>query len=126
MEKLKYWKESAGKINITTVPGDFRVAICAEESHARRIVAAVNACEGIDTEILAALPLNFKQHAIEFDRIKAQNARLLEALKDYENHISTLYPWALSEPLNSIHAKARAAIAEAENTEPPHTRATII
>lgn len=50
-------------------------------ANAKRIVACVNACEGIDTEILESLPLGFKEHANENEQLKAINAQMLEALK---------------------------------------------
>jgi len=41
-----------------------------EEEEARRIVAAVNACEGIDTETLEELVVQFGE------KLRAENARL--------------------------------------------------
>lgn len=127
MEKLKYWKEFAGKINITTTPGDFRVAVCAEESCARRIVACMNATEGIETEWLelhkvAPIVNDLKTMHTDFATLRAQNARLLEALKnllDFPQDI--LDAWektGATITLTALHfQQARAAIAEAEKTE---------
>lgn len=112
------------------VIGKVRITKGAIEANAHRIVACVNACEGIETETLQGFEgAEFNQVlklCQQIDTVTKQNARLLEALKGYESHITKNFPWDLSEPLNTIHKAARAAIAEAENTEPPHTRATII
>ena len=90
------------------------------KANARRIVACVNACEGIDTEVLEALPLNFKQHAIEFEILKAQNARLLEALKGFAEYTGEMiYPVSWQDVVRETGEKARAAISEAEQTTAP-------
>ena len=85
----------------------------------RRINACLNACEGIETGILEALPLNFKQHAIEFSRLQHENARLLDALKEItENLQETGGGFAVGEGnIKDAWNTARAAIAETEITE---------
>ena len=87
------------------------------EEDARRIVACVNACEGIETEVLEALPLNFKQHAIEFEILKAQNARLLEALKELVN--ATSDDFAAAYGFEVERNNAFKVISEAEKTTAP-------
>lgn len=57
-----------------------------KEANARRIVAAVNACEGIETEILEAGTMGEIGTAIrtmdtENERLRQQNAELVQALK---------------------------------------------
>ena len=50
--------------------------------NARRLVAAWNACDGLETELLETLPLNFKAHALQCADLRAQNAALLAAVKE--------------------------------------------
>lgn len=58
------------------------------KANARRIVAAVNACEGIGTEWLEKHKLEFTGKAIDKIHIlKAQNARMLAALREIQSEI---------------------------------------
>lgn len=69
---MKYWVYD----NLDRVVG-----LSKDKETARRIVAAVNACEGIETEWLEKHKLEFTGSAIDkIHALKAQNARLLEAL----------------------------------------------
>lgn len=72
-------------------------------------------------DLVIDMMIQFRQE--EIGQLQAQNARLLDALEKITS-------WAEQEVgfWNDEHPieAARAAIAEAENTEPPHTRATII
>lgn len=52
------------------------------EDIVRRIVATWNACEGLETELLETLPLNFKAHALQYADLRTQNAALLAAVKE--------------------------------------------
>lgn len=47
----------------------------------RRIVAAVNACQGIETNMLEVLPMGFKEHAMTMERIAELEECLQETLK---------------------------------------------
>jgi len=63
-------------------------AVNADESNARRIVACVNACEGVDTGLLENNPAPFSELRSERDYLAAQNATLLAALKiNHQWHI---------------------------------------
>ena len=67
-----------------------------EKKFAHRIVASFNACEGIPIEALESpnpMPLIFQdiQVAIKFERLKAVNAQMLEALQDAEIQIEYLH-----------------------------------
>ena len=94
-----------------------------DEDAARRIVAAVNACEGIDTESLETIQtinignyFNLKRKTVaELDRLRQKNAELLEALKGVCDNMG----WD-DDTLDHIEyvRAARAAIAEAEQHEP--------
>lgn len=92
--------------------GNPSMALEFAEETARRIVAAANACEGIETGILEALPMNFKEHALELDKLKTQNARLLKALKRI---VAAQNTEQRKKDFSDAIAEARAAIAEAEN-----------
>lgn len=80
----EYWVISANGAEIACL--DY-------EEDARRIVACVNACEGIETEDLEGAELaKFCEDRLwqigENDRLSAQNTRLLEALKELVNATS--------------------------------------
>ena len=75
------------------------IGIICDKANARRIVAAVNACAGISTEMLEALPSGKiarlkkeRDEAIvdkmavmmEMDRLRAENERLRDALGKIE------------------------------------------
>ncbi len=90
------------------------------ECNARRIVAAVNACEGIETEMLELAGNGIWQQSesrfdamiAELDGLRQQNAELLEALKG----IIEIGKRDMSNPkYDGYFNAARAAIAEAEN-----------
>lgn len=82
-----------------------------EIENRRRIIACVNKCEGIPTYVLDGLTLNFLEHAAELERLKAQNARLLEALKYSLEAVEAMASFGKSKP---VIARIKAAIAEAE------------
>lgn len=46
----------------------------------RRLCAAWNACEGLETELLEGLPLNFKAHALQCAELREENARLRQQI----------------------------------------------
>lgn len=75
----KYHKINASQYDIIA-PGDMRVAIAGTDLNARRIVACLNACDGIPTKELEALPLEFGVMG-EIDRLRKQIERLREALE---------------------------------------------
>lgn len=108
--------EPTGMYEVFANGGEDIICI-ANKANALRIVACVNACEGIETEILEALPLNFKQHAIEFEILKAQNARLLEALKELVN--ATSDDFAAAYGFEVERNNAFKIISEAEKTTAP-------
>lgn len=80
------------------------------EANARRIVACVNACEGISTEALKHRGHLLKAEDSTAQRLNAERAELLEALKGLLDAL----PSATTHP--AIKA-ARAAIAKAEGKE---------
>ena len=104
-----------------------------DKANARRIVAAVNACEGIETEWLET-GVNLKSQIndatkernkaynavmaeiVEKEFLRAQNARLLEALKEItETLLESDGGFAVGEGnIKDAWNTARAAIAEAE------------
>ncbi len=57
---------------------------------ARRIVAAWNACEGLETELLETLPLNFKAHAMQCAAMREENATLRAAVLEMERMLPVL------------------------------------
>lgn len=107
-----------------------------DKANARRIVACVNACEGIPTELLeqgAGFWEKSNSHDQERDAAFADllrvNARLLEALKEIVSPISYMRERLrdgerfngreailLSHSVEYIKGIARAAISEAEKT----------
>ncbi len=129
------------------VIGKVRITKGAIEANARRIVAAVNATAPLKLEVLESLAEHAGGHNLldgaswkneatihaklnnqawdKVEQLQAQNARLLEALKRIVYHHDEQTRSTVEYLDFALHA-ARAAIAEAEKTEPPHTRATII
>ena len=55
-----------------------------------------------------------KEIVRELDRLNAEKADLLAALKGLDDFIAKQYPWALSQPFKGLVESARAAIAKAE------------
>lgn len=54
--------------------------LCTDEEYDaiyRRIVACVNSCEGIETEMLETIPLGFKKHATDIDRLKTALLKII-------------------------------------------------
>lgn len=103
----------------------------ANKANARRIVAAVNACEGIPTELLeqgAGFWAKSNSHDEErdaaFSDLLRVNARLLEALRDIAKRLpetdaipeSEYCPEKDYNTLIRIHKTATAAISETEKT----------
>ena len=80
------------------------------EANARRLVACLNACEGISTEALEGddAPRKLRE---DRDLLLAQRDELLEALKGVMNNCLD------SDGLAEAYAIARAAIAKATNHE---------
>ena len=92
------------------------------EEDARRIGACVNACEGIETETLEAGNMGEIGMAIrtmdnENARLYAENARLLEALKELVN--ATSDDFAAAYGFEVERNNAFKVIAEAEKTTAP-------
>jgi len=56
-----------------------------ENDFARRVCATWNACEGLETELLEGLPLNFKAHALQCADLREENTRLRAAVAEMEN-----------------------------------------
>lgn len=65
-----------------------------ENEFARRLVASYNACEGVPIEILEVLPIDFIEQGqkIVNERLKAQNAQLLEALQEVVEYFGLNHP----------------------------------
>ena len=84
------------------------------KANARRIVAAVNATAWIETETLELLP-NGLASPDENNRLQAQNARLLEALREIQSEIPKNPKFALTAIIKEI---IDAVLAEAENQPP--------
>ncbi len=94
---------------------DFICTLTDKET-ARRIVACLNACEGLSTEGLELMP-SFAKHTIErVAQLKAQNAGLVEALTQIRDHMDMEgYGHEAWKNLALEMAEvARTAIAEAE------------
>lgn len=96
-----------------------------ENEFARRLVAAYNACEGISTETLESehanqVLTNFASTVTEMDRLKAQNAQLLDAIKDiHKISISTdggAFGLGFSDVLHEIELLAAETITEKTET----------
>lgn len=104
-----------------------------DKANARRIVAAVNAVEGIETELLERLPQEgWKSIAaanLAFtQQLEAQNAQLLQALKNLNSRAARdaeIYAPEGNEPIWAFIQDAADAIAETETTDHDHTQAKI-
>lgn len=82
------------------------------KANARRIVACVNACEGIQTEMLELFGAEFwEKESKEIEQLQAQNERLLEALKYSLEAMESVASFGKTKP---VIARIRATIAEAE------------
>jgi len=74
-----------------------------ENDFARRVCATWNACEGLETELLEGLPLNFKAHALQCADLREENTRLRAAVAEMEKMLPVLerldesYPTLLKE-----------------------------
>lgn len=69
---------------IYSVPTGERIDIYLSRANASRIVACVNACEGVESDKIRRLiedGAHFEAFGRELDRVKAINADLLEALE---------------------------------------------
>lgn len=82
-----------------------------KEKNARRIVACVNACAGLDTELLEAL--GDTQLSAVYDRLRGQRDKALEFLKKALDAMSTNDDEGLFEHVQSV-MDMRAFIAEVE------------
>jgi len=77
------WYVVSNRGHICEMMGPFGYDV--NKANARRIVACVNACEGIETSWLEKHKLQFTGHAIdEIQKLRAENARILAALKEIE------------------------------------------
>ncbi len=104
---MRYW--------VSDFDGRFILAT-SDKEFARRIVAAVNAVEGIETETLEKLVVQFGEKLrAENAAMRATNARLLEALKTIQSYDegNGCCPYGCDCP-----TIAKSAIAEAENQSP--------
>lgn len=81
----KIYKGDDGSIYIEPVPNKgsciAKMLGPNREDNARRIVACVNACKGIETNMLEVLPMGFRDHAMTMDRIAELENCLQETLK---------------------------------------------
>ena len=106
--------------------------LCNDAEHIaiyRRIVAAVNACQGIETNMLEVLPMGFKEHAMTMERIAELEECLQETLKalkeasdlsDNEGSDYTEeYREAIEKAENILMQKGPAGILTANNTPIP-------
>jgi len=121
---------SAGEFGIEIVSADGNVIAdnqtyypaAISEPDARRIVAAVNACAGLSTDLLekAALTaahiearerLSFCTQKIEEERdqLMLQNAQLLAALRDVISWVPGREKWHTDEPIKAVE-RARAVM----------------
>lgn len=121
---------SAGEFGIEIVSADGNVIAdnqtyypaAISEPDARRIVAAVNACAGLSTDLLekAALTaahieererLSFCTQKIEEERdqLQQQNAQLLAALRDVISWVPGREKWHTDEPIKAVE-RARAVM----------------
>lgn len=101
------------------------------EANASRIVACWNACEGISTEALVAMPTPFsKLLSAEFTDVVAQRDALLAALEIAQDTLDNVqgdinpergYADELEAEVSLALGTARAAIAEAKAALPPLT-----
>ena len=81
------WKTEGEGIHAIIRGGDativavrHRLPADVHEANARRIVACVNACEGVDTELLEIRPVPFSELREERDSLLKQRDVLLDAL----------------------------------------------
>lgn len=88
------WKESFGGVMTVAKPYQ-QIAKCGDPLNARRIVACVNACEGISTDALDLNPYGVKDAVVEManalaerDDLRAENQRLREALEAINARVS--------------------------------------
>lgn len=83
------------------------------EANARRIVACVNACSGIQTDLLEALP-DFEKAGVQtINQVMLQRDELLAALHD----LLADYDNGVTDTESVLLAKCRAAIAKATGKE---------
>lgn len=64
----------------------------------RRLCAAWNACEGLETELLEGLPLNFREHALQCSALREENARLRAAVAEMEGMLPVLEEIESTQP----------------------------
>lgn len=81
------------------------IVSCAEEANALRIVACVNACEGLDDEIFER-GFTVRGQAMASARVKAQRDELLDALQQIMAGISGCEKEAKYEAARAAIAKA--------------------
>ncbi len=104
--------DSAPGIQICSLPGfmshDERMA------NARRIVACVNACEGISAEVLQAMPFSaaVAEESRRYREAVAQRDELLAALEDIELDARVMRPYV--GQVSRLCDIARAAIAKVQ------------
>lgn len=85
------------------------------EANARRIVACVNACDGLDTSQLEQFGLGTAFGTVLFDvtaernQLIQQNAQLLAALRDVISWVPSREKWHTDEPIKAVE-RARAVI----------------
>lgn len=92
---------------------------------ARRIVAAVNACEGIETKFLENEGDFWKKSAkhaqkmdADFRALMVENARLREALENILPYAEKNVPYPVSVGETNVIDAARAALAETKKNAP--------
>ena len=81
---------SEGHYSIADVWGESVSGIKDPNAVARRIVASWNACEGLETELLETLPLNFKAHALQCAGLREENASLRAAVAEMQRMLLPL------------------------------------
>lgn len=90
------------------------VASCQREETARRIVACVNRCEGVDTETLETSPdLATAFMSAENARLMQVNAGLLAALVEYRNDVKHMLKGRFLD-LKTVEHELTTAIVKAE------------
>jgi hypothetical protein len=106
------WLQDA---NYLITEGHSMIAYCSSnEEDARRIVACVNRCEGVDTETLETSPdLASAFMSAENARLMQVNAELLAALVEYRNDVRHMLKGRFLD-LKAVDIELTAAIAKAE------------
>jgi hypothetical protein len=122
-DKTTAWHIADCSVGKTLVDGDLvELSFKEAQANARRIVACVNACEGVETEnlergIIKQMGEEWNEnHPAELERLRQQNAALVDALTRIRDHMDMdgyeAGAWkALALEMADV---ARAAIAEAE------------